>query len=115
MTGSLQAGMPRPTAPTRTRPSRRLPPRWRSLLLTTHIVVAVGVLGTDVALLTLSVTALVSRDPELIRGGYLAMGPLADAVLMPLALAAPLTGIVLALGTAWGLLTRHSWCSPSWY
>jgi hypothetical protein len=105
---SLQAGMPGPTTPTRTRPSRRLPPRWRNLLLTTHVVVAVGVLGTDLVLLTLGTTALVSGDPELVRASYLAMGLLADAVLEPLALAAPLTGILVGLGTAWGL-TRHTW------
>jgi hypothetical protein len=108
MTGSLQAGMPGPTTPTRTQPARRLPPRWRNLLLTVHIVVAVGVLGTDLVLLTLGTTALVSRDPELIRASYMAMGLLADAVLVPLALAALLTGILLGLGTAWGL-TRHTW------
>ena len=35
-----------------------------------------------------------------IRAGYLAMGLLADAVLLPPALAAPITGILLALGTS---------------
>jgi hypothetical protein len=105
---SLQAGMPGPTTPTRTRPSRRLPPRRRNLLLTTHVVVAVGVLGTDLVLLTLGTTALVSGDPELVRASYLAMGLLADAVLEPLALAAPLPGILVGLGTP-GALTRHTW------
>jgi hypothetical protein len=35
-------------------------------------------------------------------------GLLADAVLLPPALAAPITGILLALGTRWGL-ARHWW------
>ena len=108
MTGPLQAGTASPTTSTRTRPARRLPPRWRNLLLTTHIVVAVGVLGADLVLLTLGVTALASRDPELVRAAYLTMGLLAEAVLLPLALAAPLTGILLGLGTPWGL-ARHWW------
>jgi hypothetical protein len=93
MTRSLQAGMSGPSAPTRTRPPRRLP-RWRNLLLTTHVVVAVGVLGPDLVLLTPAVTGLASGDPELIRAGYLVMGLLAEAVLVPLALAA------LTIGTA---------------
>jgi hypothetical protein len=108
MTGSPQAGTASPTASIPAHPSRRLPPRWRNLLLTTHIVVAVGVLGTDLVLLTLSVTGLVSGDPELVRAGYLAVGLLAEAVLLPLALAALLTGILLGLGTGWRL-TRHWW------
>jgi hypothetical protein len=108
MTGSPQAATASPTTSTPTQPPRRLPPGWRNLLLTTHIVVAVGVLGTDLVLLTLGVTGLASRDPELIRAGYLAMGLLGEAVLLPLALAAPLTGILLGLGTPWGL-ARHWW------
>ena len=36
------------------------------------------------------------------------MGLLGEAVLLPLALAAPVTGILLGLGTAWGL-ARHWW------
>jgi hypothetical protein len=63
---------------------------------------------TDIVLLTLGITGLASPDPELIRAGYLAMGRLADAVLLPPALTAPITGILLALGTRWGL-ARHWW------
>jgi hypothetical protein len=36
------------------------------------------------------------------------MGLLADAVLLPPGLAAPITGILVALGTRWGL-ARHWW------
>jgi hypothetical protein len=60
------------------------------------------VLGTDIVLLTLGITGLASPDPELIRAGYLAMGLLADAVLLPRALAVPITGILLALEHAGG-------------
>ena len=97
-------------SPTNHRPTQRqrLDPRWRNMLLTIHIAVAVGVLGTDIVLLTLGITGLASPDPELIRAGYLAMGLLADAVLLPPALAAPITAILLALGTRWGL-ARHWW------
>jgi len=107
-TGSPQAATASPTTSIPHPGPGRLPPRWRNLLLTVHIVVAVGVLGTDLVLLTLATTALASRDPELVRAGYLAMGLLGEAVLLPLALAAPLTGILLGLGTAWGL-ARHWW------
>jgi hypothetical protein len=102
------AGIADPTATTRARRARRLPQRWRNLLLTVHIVVAVGALGSDAVLLTLGVTGLVSGDAELIRAAYLAMDLLVSAVLLPLALAALLTGVLLGLGTQWGL-ARHYW------
>ena len=107
MTRSLPVATASPTNHTPAQ-RQRLDPRWRNMLLTIHIAVAVGVLGTDIVLLTLGITGLASPDPELIRAGYLAMGLLADAVLLPPALAAPITGILLALGTRWGL-ARHWW------
>jgi hypothetical protein len=107
MTESPTATISGRITPVRRRP-RRLSARGRSLLLTGHIVVAVGALATDGVLLVLGVTALVSSNAELIRAGYLSTGILADAVLMPLALAALLTGVLLGLGTSWGL-ARHYW------
>lgn len=104
MTGSPMAGTAAPTAA----PPRRLPQRWRNLLLTVHVVVAVGALGVDAALLTLGVTGLVSGDAELVRAAYLAMDVLISAVMLPLAAAALLTGVLLGLGTRWGLV-RHYW------
>jgi hypothetical protein len=65
-------------------------------------------LGTDAILLTLGATGLASSDPELIRAAYLTMDLLASAALVPLALAALGTGILLGLGTRWGL-ARHWW------
>jgi hypothetical protein len=110
VTGAPPAGIPDPTAttPAPTKRSWRLPRRWRNLLLTLHIAVAVGALGTDTILLTLGVTGLVSNDAELIRAAYLAMDLLVSAVLVPLALAALGTGVLLGLGTRWGLV-RHWW------
>jgi hypothetical protein len=106
VTGAPPAGIPGPTA---TAPRlRRLPRRWRDLLLTLHIMAAVGALGTDTILLTLGVTGLLSSDPELIRAAYLAMDLLVTAVLLPLALAALASGVLLELGTRWGL-ARHYW------
>jgi hypothetical protein len=105
VTGAPPAGIPGPTATAPARRSRRLPQRWRNLLLATHIVVAVGALGTDAVLLTLGVTGLASSDPDLIRAAYLAMDLLVAAAL---ALAALLTGVLLGLGTRWGL-ARHWW------
>ena len=108
MTRSLQAGMPGPSAPTRTRPPRGPPPRGRNQLLTTHVGVAGGGRGTDRVLLTRRSPAWPAATPELIRAGYLVVGLLAEAVLVPLALAALATGSCSGLGPH-GVLTRHSW------
>lgn len=87
---------------------RLLPRRWRATILTIHIVVAVGALGTEAALLSLGLTGLVSSDPDLIRAAYVAMDVVVASVMLPLALAAVLSGLLLALGTHWGL-ARHYW------
>jgi hypothetical protein len=71
-------------------------------------VVAVGALSTDTILLTLGATGLASSDPDLVRAAYLAVDLLVTAVLVPLALAALAIGVLLGLGTRWGL-ARHWW------
>jgi hypothetical protein len=87
---------------------RQLSRPWRNLLLTVHVVVAVGVLGVDLVLLTLGVTGLASHDAALTRAVYLTMGLLADTILLPLAIGALASGVLLGIGTNWGL-TRHYW------
>jgi hypothetical protein len=98
----------RATVLTRVEQSGQLSPWSRKLLLTLHLVVAMGVIGADLALITLGITGLVSGSSEMIRASYLVMDLLAETVLVPLALAAPLTGILLALGSSWGL-ARYYW------
>ena len=83
-------------------------PGLRKLVLTAHIVSSVGWLGAVVGFLALSVAGLTSQDPRLVRGAYLAMDLIVRQVIVPLALASLLIGIVQALGTTWGLF-RHYW------
>ena len=85
-----------------------MPPRLRKLALTVHITTTVGWLGAVVAFLALAVVGLSSQDAQTVRGAYLVMEPAAWSVLVPLAFASLLTGIVQSLGTAWGLF-RHYW------
>jgi hypothetical protein len=51
---------------------------------------------------------LTSQDAQTVRGAYLVMEPAAWLVLVPLAFASLLTGLVMSLGTTWGLF-RHYW------
>ncbi|MFU8852188.1 DUF2269 domain-containing protein [Micromonospora sp. SL1-18] len=87
-----------------TRASRPVRPR-RRLLLTAHVVVAVGVLGADVVLLALGISGLGGADPTTV---YPAIDLIASSVIVPLALLALATGLALALGSPWGL-ARHWW------
>ena len=56
----------------------------------------------------LYITAATSLDAQTLRAAYLGMGLIVWYVVMPLALASLLTGLVMALGTKWGLF-RHWW------
>lgn len=83
-------------------------PSLRKLNLTAHVVSSVGFLGAVASFLVLSVAGLTSRDVETVRGAYTAMNLIGLFAIVPLCLAALLTGIVQSLGTEWGLL-RHYW------
>lgn len=83
-------------------------PRLRRFVLTAHVTSSVGWLGAVVVFLALSVVGLTSQDAQALRGTYLVMEPAARFVLVPLAFASLLTGLVQSLGTAWGLF-RHYW------
>jgi hypothetical protein len=83
-------------------------PRFRKFALAVHVTSSVGWLGAVVVFLALAVVGLTSQDAETVRGAYLVMEPAAWYVLVPLAFASLLTGLVQSLGTTWGLL-RHYW------
>lgn len=83
-------------------------PGVRKLVLVAHITASVGWLGAVVGFLALSVVGLTSGDEQTVRSAYLTMHATGWFVLVPLALASLLTGLVQSLGTTWGLF-RHYW------
>jgi Predicted integral membrane protein (DUF2269) len=83
-------------------------PRVRKFALTVHVTSSVGWLGAVVGFLALAIAGLASRDPQTVRGAYLAMELTGWFVLVPMSLASLLTGLIQALGTSWGLF-RHYW------
>jgi hypothetical protein len=83
-------------------------PTLRKLNLTAHVTASVGWLGTVASFLVLSIAGLTSPDAEIVRGSYLAMNLIGQFAIVPLSLAALLTGLVQSLGTHWGLF-RHYW------
>jgi hypothetical protein len=82
--------------------------RLRKLALLAHIIFSVGWLGSVAGFLSLAVAGLTSTNTQIVRAAYLAMEPITWFVIVPLAFASFLTGLVLSLGTQWGLF-RHYW------
>jgi hypothetical protein len=83
-------------------------PAVRKLVFTTHVTFSVGWLGAVVAYLAVALAGLTSPDLQLVRGTYSVMQLIAWFVIVPLAVAALLSGLVQSLATEWGLF-RHYW------
>ena len=83
-------------------------PTVRRLALTVHLMSSVGWIGAVVAYLALGVSGVSSQDAQTVRAAWIAMELTGWFAIVPLALAALLTGLVMSLGTPWGLF-RHYW------
>jgi hypothetical protein len=83
-------------------------PGLRKFALTVHITSSLSFLGAALAYLGLGVSAVTSEDAQTVRAAWIAMELTGWYVIVPLALAALLSGLVQALGTPWGLF-RHYW------
>jgi len=82
--------------------------RLRKLLLTCHITLSVGWLGVEAAQVALGSTGLLTGNAARMWAVHLVMELLGTALVPPLAVGSLLTGILLGLGTAWGLIS-HYW------
>jgi hypothetical protein len=81
---------------------------FRKVVLTAHITSSIGWFGAVAGFLALSIAGLTSQDAQMGRAAYLVMGLTTWFVIVPLAIASLLTGIVSSLGTRWGLF-RYYW------
>lgn len=86
----------------------KLAPRVRKSVLVLHVVSSVGWLGATVGNLVLAITALNTDTPADQHAVYRVLALLGDAVVMPASLLAPATGVLLSVGTKWGLV-RYRW------
>ena len=80
----------------------------RKVALTMHVATSVGWLGAVGGFLALAIAGLASANADTIRASYLAMELVGWTVIVPLALISTPTGVVMSLGTEWGLV-RHYW------
>ena len=83
-------------------------PSIRRLALAVHLTASVGWLGAVAAYLALDVIVATSADAGLVRAAWIGMGTIVASVIVPLALGSLVTGLVMALGTKWGLF-RQWW------
>lgn len=78
----------------------------RKLLLLTHVVTSVGMMGAVAGFLALAFVGL--QGSGRIADVYVAMAVITKFLIVPLALASLVIGTVQALSTPWGLF-RHYW------
>ena len=83
-------------------------PAFRKLALTVHLALSVGWIGAVAVYLALGLSAVTSEDAQAIRAAWIAMELTGWFVIVPMALGSLVTGLVMALGTPWGLF-RHYW------
>ncbi|HET9959196.1 MAG TPA: hypothetical protein VFQ61_32125 [Polyangiaceae bacterium] len=80
----------------------------RSLGLTGHVAASVGWLGAVMCFDVLAFIGLYGSDPQLTRSSLLLMRPIVEYLIVPLCLAATITGVVQSMITKWGLF-EHYW------
>jgi hypothetical protein len=80
----------------------------RKAMLAVHIVVSVGWIGAVAAYLALDFTVVTHPDVQALRASHIAMERVTSWAIVPLAYATLVTGLVMSLGTKWGLF-RHYW------
>lgn len=75
---------------------------------TLHLALSVGWIGAVVAYLVLGVSAVTTKDAQTIRAAWIAMELIGWSAIVPMAIGSLLTGLIMSLGTPWGLF-RHYW------
>jgi hypothetical protein len=85
-----------------------LSPRWRKLMLLLHVTTSVGFPGAVAGFLALAIVGVTTSDAALATAVYPAMNLVTWLVILPLAIASTVIGIIQSLGTPWGVV-RYYW------
>ncbi|MFJ8596113.1 DUF2269 family protein [Streptomyces sp. NPDC093598] len=89
-------------------PAPRLGRPARRAALVVHVIASAGWLGLSLGLLALGITAATDGSPATVEASVRAMKLFADWLLLPAAFLTLLSGLLLSLGTVWGL-ARYRW------
>jgi hypothetical protein len=91
-----------------TRGIQPLPRKVRQIWMILHVVCSVGWLGVLIAAFALCVAASNADDPARAAALRTAVATLSDTFVLPGTLLVLLTGVVLGVGTKWGLV-KYYW------
>jgi hypothetical protein len=80
----------------------------RKFALIIHITTSVGWIGSVFAYLALVLAAIIKSDNLTLLSAWLMMEVLGYFMILPLGIASLLTGLIMSLGTKWGLF-KHYW------
>ncbi|MGW3511489.1 DUF2269 domain-containing protein [Streptomyces sp. NPDC000994] len=80
----------------------------RRAFLVVHVVASASWLGLSLGLLALGIAAVTTQSAVTVETSVRAMKLFADWLLLPVAFLTVFSGLVLSLGTPWGL-ARHRW------
>lgn len=80
----------------------------RKFALIVHLTVSVGWIGAVVAFLALVLAAMTSQDAQTLRAVWIALELTGSFAIVLLALGSLLSGLIMSLGTKWGLF-QHYW------
>ena len=83
-------------------------PTVRKFALIVHLICSVGWIGAVLAYLVLGVAAVISPEAQTVRAAWTAMDITGWWAIVPLAVAALVTGLLMSVGPPWGLF-RHYW------
>jgi Predicted integral membrane protein (DUF2269) len=86
----------------------RLGRQARNTVLTIHIVVSVGLLGDSAGFVAVAIRRALSDDRAFVEASHDLLRTFAFFFGIPLSFLALLSGILLGLGTPWGLF-KHAW------
>jgi hypothetical protein len=76
-------------------------------MMVIHVISSVAWMGAEAILLTLAIIGINTGNTETLRAVYVAMGLFGPPFYVPLAIVALVSGIVLSLGTRWGLVSYY--------
>jgi hypothetical protein len=86
----------------------QLRPAPRKYMLIVHLIFSIGWLGAIATFLALAIGGVVSENTGQVRSFYIALEPVSCYVILPLSIGAFVSGVILSLGTPWGLF-RYYW------